>query len=240
MSSSDTVSRFNRRRLTTKLVALRPMLIGAAVVALAGFGAWVVLFSSWLAAQHVSVVGESTLSAQTVQAAADVSIGTPLVRLDVGQIQARVAALPAVRSVTVRRSWPDTVSISITERTAVAAIHRNGSWWVLDDQGVLFRTTPARDRGVPVIAVPRKAGADAVREAATVVGSLPAAMLAETKRLTASSMDSITLRLKDKTSVVWGSSAESHLKVEVAQALLAHTKARIYDVSVPEQPATSR
>jgi cell division protein FtsQ len=240
MTEQDTVTRFSRRRLLTRLRALRPWFIAAAAVAVLGFAAWVVLWSSWLAAEDVSVVGDRTISTATVEQAADVSLGTPLVRLDLDQIRDRVSALPAVQSVTVHRSWPHTVSIAITERSPVATLRRDGAWWMVDSEGIIFRKTGERDKDVPVIAVPKKAGPDAVREAATVVDSLPTSLLAQTKRLTAASMDSITLRMKNKSSVLWGSSTESDRKVEVLEALLKDVRATQYNVSVPEQPTTSK
>ena len=110
---------------------------------------------------------------------------------------------------------------------------------MMDAHGVVFRRTGHRDGSVPVVAVPAKASSDAVAEAASVISSLPSGLISQTKRLTARSMDSVTLRLKDKSSVVWGNSAESDRKVEVLEAMLVHIKAKQYDVSVPEQPTTS-
>jgi cell division protein FtsQ len=237
-TSKLSLSSVRRRRLLARLTTRRPLLVAAAVLLL-GFAAWTILFSSWFAARQVAVVGERTLSADAVATAARVPVGTPLARLDLSQIEARVAALPAVGSVSVSRSWPHTVSIQITERQAVAAIRRDGGWWVVDAHGVPFRRTAQRDQTVPLVAVPPRAGGDAVEEAASVISSLPASLLAQTRRLTAHSMDSITLRLKDKSSVVWGNAAESDRKVEVLEAMLAHIKAAQYDVSVPEQPTTS-
>ena len=232
-------SRFHRRRLVARLTSLRWWILALVALAVVGICAWVLLFSAQFAAEEVAVHGDSTVSVQAVQSAADVSMGTPLLRLDLNEIRDRVASLPAVQSVTVNRSWPHTVSISITERQPVAAIHRGGHWWVMDVQGVLFQQTRHRAEGLPVVAVRSSAGSSAVVEAASVISSLPADLLAETKRLTARSMDSITLRLTSKSSVIWGSSAESDRKVEVLQALRRHVDAPMYDVSVPGQPTTS-
>ncbi len=239
MNPSTSSSTFQRRRLSSRVKALRPLLLAVVTLAAVGFGAWAVFFSSWLAAEHVAVRGESTVAERDVEAAARVTMGTPLSRLDLDPIRDRVAALPAVRTVTVHRAWPNTVTIDITERQPVAAIHRGGAWWVLDDEGVIFRRTPRRETRLPVIAVGSRAGVEAVREAASVVVTLPRDLLSRTRRLAAASMDSITLRLKDDSVVIWGSAAESDRKVEVLEALLANVKASTYDLSVPEQPTTS-
>jgi cell division protein FtsQ len=77
------------------------------------------------------------------------------------------------------------------------------------------------------------------REVATVVESLPASVIDSLKRVHARSMDSIALMLRDNREVVWGSAAESNRKVKVL-AILMRQRARVYDVSVPEQPTTMR
>jgi cell division protein FtsQ len=238
MSRKDTRSRFRRRRLVTRLVALR-VLIAAVVVLLAvGFFAWVVFFSPWLAADKVSVAGATTIPVQEVEAAAGVPVGTPLVRVDLARIRASVSQLPAVATVAVRRSWPHTIAIAITERKPVASVYRKGQWQQVDTHGVIFRQSASRPKAIPVIAVNRSAEGNLLPEAARVAASLPAGLSAQTRRITAATMDSITVRLKNSDVVMWGSSAESYRKVEVLKALMVQGKVTRYDVSVPDQPAT--
>ncbi len=52
-------------------------------------------------------------------------------------------------------------------------------------------------------------------------------------------MDSITLAMKNRTEIKWGSADESDRKVEVLSLLLHKVKATTYDVSVPEHPTTA-
>jgi cell division protein FtsQ len=190
-----------------------------------------------LAAQKVSVAGERTLSQRQVLAAARVPLGTPLVRLDVGQIQRRVAALRPVASVSVHRDWPQTVAISVTERTPVAAVRTSdGSWGVLDKTGVVFQTLSARP-SLPLIDVPSTRDRPLLAAAAAVVTSLPAKLLARLRQVSAHTMDSISLRLTDGRRVRWGSAEHSGDKVSVL-AVLLKLPARVYDVSVPAQPTT--
>jgi cell division protein FtsQ len=222
------------------MVALRPVAIVAGVLAVAALVGYAFYFSSWLAARDVEVTGESSLTAKEVIAAAQVDLGSPLARLDLSAIEERVAALPAVADVSVQRSWPHTVSIEVTERTPLAAVMRDGAWWVMDDEGVVFRRTPERDASLPVVQAGPDAGADALAEAAKVVSALPTSVLADVKRLTARTPDSIELRLKNRSLVRWGSAADTARKAEVLRVLLENVKASVYDVSVPEQPTTRR
>jgi cell division protein FtsQ len=240
MNTTDITSRFNRRRLVTRLVAMRPVIVAVLVVGALAFFGWVVFFSPWLAAEDVTVEGARTVSAHDVEQAAAVPVGTPLARVDLGKIRSAVAKLPAVSSVVVHRSWPHTISIAITERQPVASVYRAGDWWEVDESGVLFRESGSRPPALPVVAVKRSAVDDLLPEAAGVAAALSPDLAAETRRVTASSIDSVTVHLKDGSVVMWGSSAESDRKVEVLKALMVHSKAATFNVSVPGQPTTSQ
>lgn len=236
--TADTASKFSRRRWLGRVTRLRPILLGLTLLAAATFAGWVLLSSSWLATEQVNVAGERTVSDREILAAADVGLGTPLLRLDLDAVDERVSALRPVAEVTVHRSWPHTVTITVTERVPVAAIYRVGSWWVVDNEGVLFRRTDERVAELPLVRVSQRAGPSALREAATVIGALPPDLVGRLRHLTASSMDSLTLTLKDGREVRWGSAAQTDQKVQVLNVLLAR-QAQVYDVSVPAHPTTA-
>lgn len=230
-------SRFSRRQWRRRLRQLRALFVAVAVLGTAAFAGWVVLGSSWLAAEQVSVKGEHALSERQILAAADVDVGTPMLRLDLDAVVQRVAALLPVAHVSVHRAWPHTITITITERQPVATIYRANSWWMVDKEGVVFRRSPGRVAGLPVVSVGNSVDPAALHEAVSVIAALPTNLLARVQRLTAPSMDSITLALKDGREVRWGSAAESDQKVQVLSVLL-NQPARVYDVSVPAQPTT--
>jgi cell division protein FtsQ len=173
-------------------------------------------------------------------AAAQIDFGTPLARVDLSAIEANVAALPAVASVSVHRSWPHSVDIEVVERQPLATVRRDGAWWEMDATGVVFRRTPERDPSLPIVQAAPGADAKALTEAAKVVDALPDAVLADVRRLTARSPDSIELRLTGHSVVRWGSADDTTRKVQVLTVLLDQVKAAVYDVSVPEQPTTRR
>lgn len=235
---ADTRTLFARRQWRRRLAAWRPALVAAGLVAVLAFAAWAVFFSTWLAADDVEVSGADTVGRARVLGAADVELGVPLARLDLGEIQRRVAAMPAVAQVEVHRSWPHTVSIEVTERVPIAAARHGGEWWVMDAEGVLFRPSDAREPGLAVVKAP-SADPDALREVAEVVAALPASLAAEVDEVRARTMDSIELRLDGRRVVEWGSAAETARKAQVLAFMLDHIPARVYDVSVPDQPTTS-
>jgi cell division protein FtsQ len=237
--SSPAPNRFARRQWRRRLRSARPWLITAAVVVVVGLAAYAVLFSPWLTADHVEVSGEEILDAEQIESAGAVDLGTPLARVDLDEIRARVSALPPVASVEVHRSWPHTVSIDVVERTALVAVRQGDSWWVMDADGVVFRETGEPEAGLPKVTFAAQADLSARQEVASVVSALPAALLADVRQVSARSMDSITLAMKDGTQITWGSADETDRKAAVLALLLKKVKAQTYDVSVPERPTTS-
>lgn len=231
-------SRFARRQWGRRLRALRPYALGLLVVGLVGFAVWAVFFSTWLAVDDVEVDGAELLTADEVVSTADIRLGTPLARVDLDDVTERIEDIPEVAEASVHRSWPHTVTITVTERTPLAAVRQRGEWWVMDREGVVFRKTGERDPSVPVVQLPNSLGPEALGEVAEVVESLPEDLLDQTKRVHAVTMDSITVKLDGRREIVWGSAAESGRKIEVLRVLL-EKPGRVYDVSVPEQPTIS-
>ncbi len=226
------------RQWRRRLRQLRPLLLSAVVVAGLGVIGYAVFFSTWLAADRVEVKGGSSVSDQAVVRAAAIEPQTPLARVDLDAVDDRVSQLAAVANADVHRAWPHTISITVEERQPVATIHRDGSWQVLDKEGVLYLKTTRRNPQLAVLQFQGEATRVALREVGRVVVALPTSLRSQLKHLEASSMDSIHLRLRGGREVVWGSAAESDRKVKVL-LLLMQRPASVYDVSVPEQPTTS-
>lgn len=78
------------------------------------------------------------LSADTVAKLANVEEGTTLLNVDVDQVQQNVERNPWVKSVTVRREFPDRLAVTVEERTvwAVVLIGSGTTAWALGDDGV--------------------------------------------------------------------------------------------------------
>jgi cell division protein FtsQ len=231
-------SRFLLLRRQRRIRALRPVAISLAALALAGFLVWVVAFSSWLAASHVEVRGNAVVSATEVRQVARVPIGRPLVRVDLDAIRRRVEGLPAVLSATVHRSWPRTISIDVSERVETAVVFRSGHWRAVDPHGVVFRVLPRRTPGYPQL-VARANDRTLTADTAKVAASLPTTLASRVQQIRARTPDSIVLVLPKGRTIVWGSVGQSAEKARVASVLMK-TSARIYDVSVPALPTTTR
>ncbi|HET7690338.1 MAG TPA: FtsQ-type POTRA domain-containing protein [Nocardioidaceae bacterium] len=234
---TDDRRRFARRRLVRRLVALRPVLIGIGVLAAVGGLAWLFYFSSALAVEKVAVEGTDVLSPAKVRQAARVPLGDPLARVDTDAIAARVEDLAAVREVEVSRCWPDSVCIDVTERTSLAVVDKEGTLWGLDETGILFRQYAERPRDLPLVRMKATTSTDALAEAAAVVSALPSDIARRVEYLDVSTVDEISLRLRNDAVVFWGSADDSVNKVRVLVPLLeARPNAAEYNVSVPGSP----
>lgn len=229
---------FARRRWAQRLRRLRPVLYAALVLVLLGTAVWLVFFSSVVTVRGVSVSGNQTLSAERIEKVAKAPIGRPLARVDLAAIQARVESLSAVKSVSVSRSWPHTVSIDVTERTPVAVVDRGAGLQAVDDDGVLFGSYPQRPDDLPLVHTAADVKAEALAEAARVVTSLRPDIAAKVDSVDVESVDRISLHLTGGRTVMWGSAEESAEKAAVLAVLLEQKADRI-DVSVPARPTTS-
>jgi cell division protein FtsQ len=137
-----------RRRLALLCLAV------AAVLAPAGY--WVLANSSAFAVSGVSVSGGGALmSAEVRQAAVGAIGGRSLLQVDAGAVARAVEELPYVRTATVDRAFPHTLSIRITTYQPAAAV-RSGkaSYLVSSDGRVLSRDVP-KSAKLPVIRVAR-------------------------------------------------------------------------------------
>jgi cell division protein FtsQ len=228
---------FARRRWSQRLRRFRPLLYAVVVLALVGGGTWLVFFSSVVTVRDVEVRGNQTMSAVRVEAVAKAPIGRQLARVDLAAIRARVEAMPAVRSVSVSRSWPHTIAISITERTPVAVVDRGAGLQAVDEDGVLFGSFARRPDDLPLIATAADVRAEALAEAARVVTSLRADIAGQVERVDVESVDRIRLRLAGGRTVMWGSAEQSAEKAAVLAVLLDQPGQEI-DVSVPGRPTT--
>lgn len=219
-----------RRRLGLAGVALGVLAVVAGLL-------WVVYASPLLAAQQVEVEGASVIPTDEVVAAAAVPLGTPLAAIDTTAIQDRVREhLPAIAEVKASRVWPSTIRLEVTEWAPKIVLELPGAWvWVSGD-GQSFHTTAERPEGV-MVARGNLADENVLTTLAAVADALPPQVRAEADHIDAATVDSVTITLKDKRRIVWGSAEDADLKASVLVPLLS-VGAKEYDVSAPTHPTT--
>lgn len=86
----------------------------------------------------IKVGGNNTLEKGEVLTIAGLNPGEHLWFADVGGAKARLLADPMIKEATVKRIYPDTISIVITERRAAAAILSGGTVAIIDAEGCVM------------------------------------------------------------------------------------------------------
>lgn len=231
----------------------RTVLAGAAALTLLiGGGTWAVYGSPWFRADRVAVHGNRELTAGQIQRAAAVPLGGALASVDTGSVRRRLlAALPRLAAVDVHRSWPHTVVLDVTERTAAAVLKDGARFTEVDGTGVRFATVDRMPAGVPLVQLTpdrdraaaslRAFGTKRLLQAAIqVAADLPASVRGHATAIRVRSYDGITVELTGGREVMWGSPDDGAAKAVNLTALMkAEPHANRYDVSAPTAPAAS-
>jgi cell division protein FtsQ len=231
------VRRFNQRARARRVAVAKPWLIAAATLAFGGVASWIVFGTSVLGVDRITVKGGGFVSEDAVREAAGVSLGTPMLTVNLGATAHRVEALAAVSKATVTREWPTTLVIDVTLRTALAAVPLAENRFVLvDANGVAFRTVDSAG-GLPLIVTSSTnltdhATAAALDAGARVLASLPADLTAQLVRIEAQSDTEVELVLQNGRTVIWGDDTDNEQKARVALSMLAQPGA-VIDVSAP-------
>lgn len=119
----------------------RAVIVAGIVAALAAVGLVALLVLSHLPVFVISGIDATAsehVSAETIAKLAAVDEGTTLLSVDVSQIQQNVRKNPWVKNVNVTREFPDTLGVTVEERTvSVIVVMGSGtSVWALGDDGV--------------------------------------------------------------------------------------------------------
>ncbi|MCU1354525.1 MAG: FtsQ-type protein, partial [Acidimicrobiales bacterium] len=122
------VQRDRGRRRLHRLVALGVV----AGLVLAAVGA---TRSPLLDVDHIRVSGAKRTDRAALSRAAGVRLRRPLLDVDPGAIARRVEALPWVQRAIVRRSWPGTVMIQVSERRPLAVVTEAAGPVLVDRDG---------------------------------------------------------------------------------------------------------
>jgi cell division protein FtsQ len=211
----------------------RPVALVALAVAAVLLAGWAVWGTSLLGVREVRVTGTGILTEAEVREAAAVPEQTPLLRVRTGEVADRVAVLPPVAEVRVRRAWPATLVVEVVERTAVAAVPVGDDFAMVDAEGVVFQTR-AQAGDLPILELAEPGPADPATQAAlTVLVALTPPLRADLASVSVDGPAGIRLELHSGWTVVWGDERQSEAKARVATTLLDR-EGEIIDVSAPE------
>jgi cell division protein FtsQ len=228
--------------------------VGACVLAASAFAA---LHSGLFGARHLSVRGAVHTPESEVLTAAGLASHPPLIDLDTARSVERVDALPWIESAQISVHWPDSVTVVVTERTAVAAIEVPGvsgssgpagrsTWALVDATGRVLADQATPPKGLPEMQVVVEPGRPATNLSAPdlagvmVAASLPSVLTRRVQSIQVTPGTGVTLGISGGFSAIIGAAQDLPAKYEALASVLADApllSGDVINVSVPGEPA---
>ena len=234
----------SRRRRSAR-APRRGWLIGGGLVAIIAIVAAVVWFSPWLVVKNIDVEGVVHGDKDAIVEASGISENQKLIRLDTDASARSVAGQPWVDSVTVSRSWPQGVTISVREFTPVVFVRATDGEHLFSANGQEFVTAAPPPGVIEVVDAPRvdeptdgKVDPEprVMKAVLNVVKALPEPVAHRVERISAPSEAEIKLFLTDGYEVYFGSSDNAAEKARATEIVLNRGE-KIWNVSNPRRPA---
>ena len=188
-------------------------------------------YSTLLTVKKIEVRGNQLVSQDSILELAQVAPNIQLLRLNVSQTSQRIKTISQIKSVDVRRGWPETLVIEVVERTPLAVTDIPEGRYLIDESGVAYQpVTP--DANLPLIF-----GSDDQNRAIGIKAwqSFPTWLQAEVVSTTVDNPNSIWLLLTSGRRVDWGNLDKANEKAAVLK-VLRRMAATTYDVATPEVP----
>lgn len=124
--------------------------------------------SQGIALSELHITGRNYTAHEHILAAVDAPYGTPLLSLDVNDIQSQLQQLGWVKYARVSRQFPDALTINLVERRPMALLQMTGGHRLIDQHGdIIFTADSADFAHLPVVA-----GDGAASHAAAILDAL--------------------------------------------------------------------
>lgn len=198
---------------------------------------------------RVQVTGATHTTVDAVQRATGIKGHAPMTAVDLDRARQGVLALPWVHSVSITRSWPATVRVVITERTAVAVAPAGSAGFALvDGDGRVLEMSAAPPPGfmllanVPLPGAPGSTIDPSASDALAVARVMPASLRLKVSTVVAQP-DGVVLRLVAGGVVRLGPATDLGPKLRAADTVLTEvdtTNLCAVDVRVASAPSLTR
>jgi cell division protein FtsQ len=236
---------FPRTRVRVAAPSARSLLIGLAVLTLAGGAYAVARESSAFAVDRIEVRGASPRVAAQVRHAVAPLRGRSLLGLDGHALARAVDALPTVVAAGYDRAFPHTLRIDVVPEQPVAVVRQGAKAWLVSARGRVMRPIPPHGaRPLTRIWIPKTTPvivggflpanhATAIARALALAARFPAHIAFAALR-----REGLVLRLRDGLELRLGDPTDVRLKLAIARAAMRHlpTGTLYLDVSVPGRP----
>lgn len=238
----------DRRR---REIGRRRALIAVALVAAAVAIVWG-LVALWQAplftVDSIVVAGNAHLTRDDVLKLASVPADATLLRLPKKQILTGLQSSPWIARAEVTRSFPNTLDITVTERVPLAMVDAGGAGsWIASSDGHWLAAQGKEPTGslLPVRDVPNlspavgaKVTSPELNNALAVIAGISAQMRAQTKLISAASIEKTMIVLKNGVQIFVGSSDDIARKDLIARGILSKEKGVVY-INVRQPDHTS-
>lgn len=203
-------------------------------------------YTPYFRASTIEVTGERHFSDAAVLRMAGLGERTNVFHLDAGAAERRLERDPWIRRATVTRRLPHTISVTVSERTAVAIVTEGSTAMLVAADGTLLG--PASDGVVlPHIAAIEGTGSDdpeSVRVGGHVVAAMPAALRPLVESVSVDLDGSVTVQTTTGVTVTYGDTSQLAAKGQSLLAVLEYAGSRrvrlaAVDVTVPGAPTAT-
>lgn len=231
----DEVRRFTRRARNRRNVLWGIAGLTAFVIAFVAIGVFTPLFS----VREVAVTGVERADRDAIEASLKQLEGQPLAQVTDADVGALLDQFVLVQSYSVRTEPPSTLVVDVVERVPVGAIAGDDGAVMVDAVGTELWRADQLPEDIPVLRV-SSVDAPGFQAAAKASIALDHEFRKKVAEISANTLDSVTLTLRDGTLVVWGSAEESDRKAQVLEALVAASGGQpaYFDVSSPDNPVS--
>ena len=245
--------RFRQRRVAVTRQRGRrrlSILLAGCLVAVLGSGTLFSLRTGLFSARHVTVRGSEHTPVATVEEVAGLLGRPPLLDVNPGLSSRRLARLPWVDKAVVTRHWPDSVTVTITERVPVAVVALSKAKVALvDATGRVLADVPSAPAGTVAMRVPVHPGrpgtvlASKALSALEVARGLPGPLRARVSTVISDRAGGVTLDLGGGLLVTLGPPTQIEAKFEALESLLAAVNLKgpaLIDLTVPYEPIVTQ
>ena len=244
----DVRRRLRRRRRRILVTLAIVLLLVAATVGLSR--------SPMFSISRFDIRGNSRVTTDQVIAASALAKGDPLVGVDGGAVEDRLRALHWVARARVVRRWPQTIEITIVERTPVARVLAGVNAAVVAAGSVVIESGPIIDAATPAAElVPINVPADtalvvgrvlpgALADAVAFVTAMPSSLRPKLTDATVSDRGEVTASFGKCAEILLGTPDDAGAKFVAAETMLGGSVAldglKRLDLRVPANPRLVR
>lgn len=188
-------------------------------------------YSNLLIVKNVEVRGNQVVATEIITETAQISLNTQLLRVPINNVVERLQTISQIGRAEVRRGWPSTLVIDVTERVPVALTDIPEGRFLVDESGFPYLLA-STEVNLPLISGPD----DPSRLLSiSVWQSFPDWLKAEIVSINADDASSVSMLMTSGRKVIWGDVNQSSEKSAVLK-VLRRMAGSTYDVSTPQVP----